>query len=121
MPPDLDLMQGVWKVSSLELDGMKLPSVMFLMGKVAVKGATFQASGMGSAFKGDLQLDETTRPKSFKLEFTEGSEEGNTCFGIYELDGDRWTLCLAMKGAIAPEEFATTRGSQRVLQVLQKA
>jgi len=124
MPNDLDLMQGTWKVASLEMDGMKLPSIMFMMAKVVVTGSTFSSTGLGSGYEGTLQVDETTSPKSFSIQFTKGSEEGNTNFGIYEFSGQpdaiRWKLCLAMKGGPAPTEFTTSTGSGRAMEVLKR-
>ena len=125
MPNDLDILQGTWKIASLELEGMKLPAIMFPTAKVIVDGAIFTSTGMGSVYEGLLQLDETTSPKSFSLKFTKGPEEGNTNFGIYELEGEaeatRWKLCLAMKGGPAPADFTTSKGSGRAMEVLKRA
>jgi uncharacterized protein (TIGR03067 family) len=124
MPNDLDRLQGTWKIASLELEGMKLPALMFPTAKVVVNGATFTSTGMGAVYEGILELDESTSPKSFSLKFTQGPEEGNTNFGIYELDGDadaaRWKLCLAMKGEPAPTDFTTSKGSGRAMEVLKR-
>ena len=117
MSNDLDRMQGTWKVVSLEMEGMKLPGMMFMLAKVVVDGTTFKSTGMGSVYEGVLQIDETTSPKSFSIQFTQGSEEGNRNFGIYEFSGEgaelRWKLCLAMKGGATPTDFSAPKGSGR--------
>ena len=55
------------------------------------------------------------------IEFVEGPEAGNTCYGIYELNGDRMTLCLGLAGASRPAGFVTTRGSGHALETLRRA
>ncbi len=59
-------------------------------------------------------------PKTFKLHFTTGPEAGNTSAGIYELDGDTWKICLALRGDNRPESFATAPGSGHACETLKR-
>ena len=42
--------------------------------------------------------------------FSSGPEKGNTNFGIFEVEGDTWRLCLDMTGTSRPKAFASGRG-----------
>ena len=54
------------------------------------------------------------------MKFTKGPESGNTNFGIYELNGERWRICLATRGTIRPKEFAAVQGSGIAVEVLER-
>jgi uncharacterized protein (TIGR03067 family) len=41
--------------------------------------------------------------------------------GIYELDGDSWTICLTTRGSERPRDFAAPPGTGIALEVLQRA
>ena len=47
-------------------------------------------------------------------------EKGNTNFGIYELEGEKWRLCLNTRGATRPAKFAAEAGSGIVVEVLER-
>src|SRR5207237_8926787 len=40
--------------------------------------------------------------------------------GIYKLDGDRWTICLATRGNVRPREFAAAPGTGFALETLER-
>src|ERR1017187_9451633 len=91
MGRDLDKLQGTWNIVSMEMDGQKMSGGS---ARIVVRGDRFVTTGMGAIYEGALAVDQTTAPKSFELHFEEGPEKGNTSFGIYELDGHRWKICL---------------------------
>jgi uncharacterized protein (TIGR03067 family) len=117
---DLDNLQGAWHIAALEVDGNKMPESMLGGSQVVVKGSKFDTVSMGAAYSGALTLDETANPKTFDLKFTDGPEKGNTNLGIYKLDGDIWTLCLATRGNIRPKTFATKPGTGIALETLKR-
>ena len=65
-------------------------------------------------------MDPSKAPKTIDLAMDQGPEKGNTALGIYSVDGDTWTLCLGFAGAVRPERFETTAGSNHALEVLQR-
>ena len=75
----------------------------------------------GREYEGTVVVHQTTVPKSFELQFEEGPEKGNTNFGIYELDGDTWKICLATRGSVRPTEFAAPPGTGIALETLRRA
>lgn len=120
MATDLDKLQGTWTVTSLHMDGRKTTAAEIEGAKIVIKGARFTSVAMGATYKGTVTVHSRTTPKSFDLVFTAGPERGNSNLGIYKLDGDRWTICLATRGTTRPARFATRAGSGIALEVLER-
>ena len=117
MGRDLDGLQGTWYVVSLELDGQKMSGGG---ARIAVAGKRFTTSAMGAEYGGTVAVHQTTKPKSFELHFEDGPEKGNTAYGIYELEGDRWKICLTTRGSERPCEFAAPPGTGIALEILER-
>ncbi len=113
---DLDRLQGVWQISALEVDGQAAP----VAGSIVIQGSRFTSTGMGADYEGEIALDPTVTPRRLDMTFDAGPEKGNTNLGIYELDGNSWRLCLATRGCVRPESFATAPGSGFALETLTR-
>lgn len=120
MEDDLATLQGVWRVTALEVDGAALPETMLAAAEIRLEGTRFMSLGMGAPYAGGLSLATESAPKRFTLAFAEGPEAGRANHGIYELDGETWRMCLDMSGGPAPDAFATSPGSGRALQTLKR-
>jgi len=118
MPNDLDLLQGTWSVTALEADGQKMPAEVVARARIVIQGDRFTGTGMGFVYEGRLELDESRKPRQFDMKFDAGPEKGNINLGIYELAGDRWTICLATRGSVRPGVFASTPGSGFAVETL---
>jgi uncharacterized protein (TIGR03067 family) len=121
MPNDLDLLQGAWCVSSLEVEGETMPVHVLHEARIVVEGDRFTSTGMGSMYAGTLKLDATATPRRIDMTFDVGPEAGNMNRGIYELRAGAWKLCLATRGDSRPAGFATRPGSGLALEVLKRA
>jgi uncharacterized protein (TIGR03067 family) len=120
MSQDLDLLQGSWTVTALEVEGQPMPAAMLESARMVVQGERFASTGMGAEYAGTLQLDATGNPRRLDMKFDAGPEKGNTNPGIYELDGDTWKICLATHGDVRPSRFASTPGSGFALETLTR-
>ena len=118
MKQDMKALEGAWTVVSLEIDGRTMEAGS---ARLVVKDGRFTTESMGAVYEGIVKIDPAQAPKHFDLEFTAGPEKGNTNRGIYELDGDRWRICLNTTGGERPREFATRAGSGLALETLQRA
>jgi uncharacterized protein (TIGR03067 family) len=121
MPTDLDKLQGTWTVTSLEADGQKMPATVFNGARIVIKGTEFKSIGMGATYEGSVELDSSTKPKAFDLLFTAGHARGHRNLGIYKLNGDEWTICLATRGDERPRKFATAADTGFTLETLERA
>jgi len=120
MSTDLDRLQGTWNVVSLESDGQKMPATAFSGARIVVNGREFKSLGMGATYEGTLEVDAASTPKAFDLLFTAGHAEGHRNLGIYQLDGDIWTICLATRGNKRPKKFETKAGTGFALETLER-
>ena len=140
MDAELEKLQGTWNIIFLEVDGITPAPSVYAGSTITVEGERFTTRAMGGTqggmvemegerfstrargveHAGTIELNAEVVPNEFKMKFTEGPEKGNTNNGIYELDGDRWKICLNMKGGPAPTEFATSAGSGRALETLNR-
>src|SRR5215468_9928820 len=98
MTTELDKLQGTWRVASLETDGSTRPSAELTDAAITVRGNQFTSVGMGDAHDGTIELFPRQEPKAFDLVFRSGPAEGACNRGIYRLENDIWTICLATRG-----------------------
>lgn len=117
----LDKLQGAWNIVSVTVDGAPLGPEELRQAKLTIAGNRFTATGMGDAYEGAIEVDSSATPKVIRLHFTAGPEKGNTNEGIFEFDGDRWRLCLNMRGGPRPAKFASEPGTGLALEVLERA
>ncbi len=108
---DLQSLQGSWKITSLEMNGAAMPAAMLANAKIVIEGLRFTSLGMGAEYTGQMSFDETAQPKRFSVKFDgTGPESGRTNNAIYELDGDKWRICVHVGAGPAPMEFSTKPG-----------
>src|SRR5438874_10141384 len=91
---DLDKLQGSWNITSLEVDGNRMPAPRGA--RIVIEAGRFQSLGMGAVYEGKIELDASQKPKTLDMVFTKGPEKGNRSLGIYKLQGSNWTICLTV-------------------------
>jgi uncharacterized protein (TIGR03067 family) len=117
---DLELLQGTWAVTGLEVDGQQMPESMLGDARIEVKGDRFTTTGMGSTYEGTLCVNASVTPAQLDMSFNAGPEIGAINRGIYQLDGNTWTICLATRGELRPSRFATSPGTGFALETLTR-
>lgn len=118
MPDDLELLQGAWRVTALEVDGQPMAAETLKEARIVIEGSRFTSTGMGAVYGGTLELDSSAAPARLDLKFDSGPEQGNINRGIYELTGESWRLCLATRGTVRPTSFVSPPGSGIALEIL---
>jgi uncharacterized protein (TIGR03067 family) len=121
MPENIDLLQGTWYVSALEVDGQKMPEAMLGAAQIVINGSRFTSTGMGSVYEGRIELDTSKKPRHLTMHFDGGPEKGNKNLGIYEMKNETLRICLATRGNERPSRFATKAGTGFALETLTKA
>ena len=120
MPTELDKLQGTWRLTSLESDGNALSTDVLSEVAIVLRGDRFKSVGMGATYTGTIALFPRKKPKAFDVLFTSGPPEGTRNRGIYMLDGDTLTVCLATRGNARPRSFRTRPDSGLTLETLQR-
>lgn len=120
MQNDLELLQGSWDVSELEMEGQTISGGMLANARVVITGNRFSSIGMGAVYEGTVTLNASASPRQLDMKFEAGPEKGNTNYGIYELDGDAWKICLATRSKVRPSTFSASAGSGFVFETLTR-
>ncbi len=115
---ELKKMEGTWQLTSAVADGKET------LGEVVKKVRVVIKDGKHTVHLGDdvvvkdipFKLDPSQKPKT--TDDTVG--EGKTIKGIYKLDGDTLTSCVAEVGKDRPTEFASKAGSGHTLRVFKR-
>jgi uncharacterized protein (TIGR03067 family) len=111
-------LKGTWALVSMEAQGKPVPAADLKVVKYTFEEARFSyEDGRGGPKEGMYTLGSARSPKSIDL-----SQDGSLAArGIYKLEGDRLTLCLASPRGERPTEFTTKAGVSTVLVVFQRA
>jgi uncharacterized protein (TIGR03067 family) len=96
---DLKKLQGAWTYTSPNGDEMRW----------VFEGDTLKSTVGGNDYVSKVTLDPKAQPvPTTDIKITEGPGDsvGQTALGIYNLDGDKFTLCIALPGRTTrPTEF----------------
>jgi len=111
-------MEGTWGFRALEVDGSAMPEAAFASSRLLIDGDRFRMESPEANYEGLFIIDVEQTPHHIDLDFVEGPEAGNCSKGIFQLEEDRFTICLGLVGAARPECFATRRGSGHALEEL---
>jgi uncharacterized protein (TIGR03067 family) len=120
MKTDIEKLQGVWNMVSLEMDGRTMPASMLGGARIAIQGDHFTSIGMGATYEGTIEIDATRIPRTLNMNFRAGPEKGNTSLGIYEIEEDTWRLCVTTRGTDRPTKFAGEPGTGNAFEILQR-
>ena len=117
----LRALEGEWCFSTLEVDGHTMPSAAIEQSRILIDGDRFRTESPEATYEGIFTVDVERTPAHIDIEFVEGPEAGDTCHGLYELEGDRLTICLGLAGSTRPKAFAAKAGSGHALERLRRA
>jgi internalin A len=111
---ELESLQGDWIVASAEQNGK--PDETRKDAQVTIAGNQFTRATKSLTVKGTLQLDPSKNPKALDLTYADGPDKGTMLQGIYKLEKDTWTMCLAAR----PTEFSSKPSTGQLLIVLKR-
>jgi uncharacterized protein (TIGR03067 family) len=117
----LRLLEGEWHVVGLQVDGTDMPPAVLAQSRLLIDGDRFRMESPEANYDGALTIDVAEQPARIDIAFVEGPEAGNTSLGIFELDGDRLTICLGLVGATRPAGYSTRPGTGHALERLRRA
>jgi uncharacterized protein (TIGR03067 family) len=119
---DLAKVQGTWTTKSLTYDGKDLSdkyklTFVFKDDRVSVEGNDEVKKEYAKAA---IKLDASTSPRCLDIKVIGGNQKDVAMEGIYEVKGDRFTLCVKVLGKERPTKFASPDGSSIALLVLER-
>jgi RNA polymerase sigma factor (sigma-70 family) len=124
-PADLEAIRGTWAVASVEFQGGESPDAdQVKKARWVIDGKEISVELAGEARKSSFTLDPDADPKAIDLVPLGGpeNEKGKTFRGIYKIEGDELTLCLAGPAdAARPGRFATEPGTGNTMFTLKRA
>ena len=119
---DLKAAQGIWTLSSGEVDGKPLTEKQLKGGKLEIKGDGYTVKlADHETLTGTQKMDPTKSPKAIDITDSNGPNKGKTSLGIYEIKGDEFRVVFAATGKPRPTKFATTANSGQWMHVWKKA
>jgi uncharacterized protein (TIGR03067 family) len=104
-PDDLKLLTGVWKPKEANLGDNKIEPMLLETATVTYEADKYTIKIGDKGEKGTFTLDPKKTPKAMDIFPTEGDNNGKTLLAIYELTGDKLTICYSLTPTVRPEDF----------------
>ena len=118
---DLQKLQGTWNCKSIVVDGKKKDETKH-GGELVIKGNhyTLRVYEDEPDNKVMFEIHPDKEPKQIDLMPSAGPHKGKVAKGIYKLEGETLTVCVARPGIDRPSDFTSKPGSERLLRVYNK-
>jgi uncharacterized protein (TIGR03067 family) len=114
-------LEGVWRFALVEVNGMKQPEAPFDSNKLLVLPGGRYVIVQGTRIThGVIKLDPAKSPKHYDVTVTNGPSKGLSSFGVYEIDGDTWKVCLPLRGKDRPAAVASSPGNGCLFTVFKR-
>jgi uncharacterized protein (TIGR03067 family) len=109
--------QGTWRASTSVYDGQDAPAEVVRSITRTVEKDHVVWKRDGKSFAGTrIELDPSRDPKAIDVIPDGGKDRGERVPGIYKLEKDTLTICMAAPGQPRPSEFKAEKGSGRTLR-----
>ena len=120
---ELKALEGKWKAVSMETGGKAFP-------KESIPDFTFTVAASGKAisksaqeeYEATITVDPKKSPRTIDNLHESGAQKGKKQYGVYKLEGDKWTVCMTAPGAAEgdrPKDFKT-KGTAVVVFVFER-
>jgi uncharacterized protein (TIGR03067 family) len=115
---ELKKLEGTWQLVYGVKDGKETPEEVVKKVRVVIKGSkhTVHFGDTIAAKEIPFIIDPTKKPKTTLDKLPDGKE----IKGIYKLDADTLTSCVAETGKDFPTEFVSKAGSGHTLRVFKR-
>ncbi len=118
---ELERHQGTWRTSTSIYDGKPAPDELVRPITRTVEKDHVVWKKDGKSFAGTrIELDPSRDPRTIDVIPDGGKDRGTRVLGIYKLEGDRLTICMASPGKPRPAEFKAEPGSGCTLRTFTR-
>jgi uncharacterized protein (TIGR03067 family) len=118
----LKKLQGKWLLAGQEHGGKKTPAKEILTITLEVSKTNF-TTREGSDVKEDasvVHLEGKGKPAAIDLKITAGPDLDKIVKGVWKLDGEGLTICIAEPGKDRPKAFAAREGTGHTLLTFRR-
>jgi len=121
-----DELQGSWDLQKIVLEGNPFPEVkgvrfIFAADRLTIVPPDENAEKFPKQTL-SFTLHPEENPKSIDTTNLDGPDKGMTLAGIYKIEDDTLTVCIATEGGAArPKDFESKEGSKLAVYTLQRA
>ncbi|MFO0910807.1 MAG: TIGR03067 domain-containing protein [Isosphaeraceae bacterium] len=92
---EIEQLQGVWTLESMEIDGRKADVDSTRGWFLVIRGDQYNPGSSQTSVEYTYRIDPERNPKAIDLIPHDGSFKGRQLRGIYVIKGDRLTICRA--------------------------
>jgi uncharacterized protein (TIGR03067 family) len=120
--PPKDNLQGKWKLVKVERNGRgeAITNKSDEFFELTVSGDKMTLQLKDAKEEATYKADLTKKPKTIDITPTTGEDKGKAILGIYDLDGNKWKLCVAEADVKErPTEFRS-RGDKVVVYEMER-
>ena len=118
---DLKKFEGNWTIASWRQYGRDIDQEQLDTAKWEVKGDKYTFEMGGNQEEGKLKVDGSKKPATLDLDITSGNDKGKGQPGIYKIDGDTITVCMAAPGGKdRPKDFTSTEDDMQILVTMKR-
>jgi len=117
---DLEKLQGVWSVVSMEMDGRPLSEERRKKTRLTIRGEKFTFDTGVDSHEGLYKIDPTKDPKQLDIVITRGDEKGKVYLVIYKFDDGKMIQAMRLDNKSRPLEFTGKAGTGAALEIWQR-
>jgi uncharacterized protein (TIGR03067 family) len=118
---ELERHQGTWVAVSFEREGQKTDDAVVKNTRRVVKGNRIVwKQGDAKFAETEFEIDPSKNPKAIDVLPSDGPARGKRVLGIYQINGDELTICMAGPDMERPQEFSAKENSGQTLMVFRR-
>lgn len=114
---DLEKLQGVWSVVSMEMDGKPLSEERRKKTRLTIRGEKFTFETGVDSHEGLYKIDPTKDPKQLDIVITRGDEKGKVYLVIYKFEDGNMIQAMRLDNKSRPAEFTGKAGTGAALEI----